>query len=113
MTFKVPPYSSGALAQVDMPSASPKALSTLAMAPLSLTPLRPPGSGPVPVVAAKDGRIAAERRQTFFADKQTSLLDRLRLLDVTAPAVPASTLSAAQRSACVAVLASIVAATTT
>ena len=112
MTFNIPPYSNAAAAQVGLQSADPKVRSTLTMAPVSMTPLRPPGSGPVPLATAKDGRIAAERRQTFFADKQKTLQDRLRLLDVTASDVPTGKLSAAQRSACIAVLMSVAAVAT-
>lgn len=89
-----------------------KPVSALMMAPVSLTPLAPPSSGPLEKTALSPdaGSIAAERRLAFFADKQKSLLDRLQQQGAHQAPVAGSLLSAGQRNACIAVLNNIAAA---
>lgn len=81
----------------------------LMMAPVGLTPLAQPASLPAgaSLPSARGDGLAAMRRQVYFAGKQQVLLERL----AKAPeATQGSALSAAQRNACVAVLATVAAA---
>ena len=81
------------------------------MAPVSLTPLAPPSVGPLPPntpVSPSEGGTN-ERWRDFFADKQQALLNRLSQGRAESSAVPGSSLSVAQREACIAVLSQITA----
>lgn len=108
MTIKFNPHPSITAAAMSAQSAGISSLSGLMMAPVDLTPLAPPSSGPAiaSLPGAPDKSIAAERRQAFFAGKQQALLNRLQ--QSPAP-MQGSALSAAQRHACVAVLAAVAA----
>jgi hypothetical protein len=93
--------------------AGSKPLSTPTMAPVSLTPLVPPSVGPLSPNTAAPQRESGpnERWRDFFADKQQGLLTRLGLGHAELSVVPSSSLSVAQREACIAVLSRITAAT--
>lgn len=88
-----------------------KPLSTPTMAPVSLTPLVPPSVGPLSPNTPSPHRESSpnERWRDFFADKQHALLTRLDRSGAESSAVPGSSLSVAQREACIAVLGRIAA----
>jgi hypothetical protein len=94
------------------PEGARKSLTAVWMAPASLTPLAPPTAGPRSLPSLHEVSITVERRRIFFADKQASLLDKLQSSAANASPLQGSTLSTEQRSACVAVLTSVVAAVT-
>ena len=81
------------------------------MAPVSLTPLVPPSVGPLtpntPVSPREGG--TNERWRDFFADKQQALLTQLSQGRAESTVVRGSSLSTAQRDACIAVLSQITA----
>jgi hypothetical protein len=91
--------------------AGSKPLSTPTMAPVSLTPLVPPSVGPLspntPALQRESG--PNERWRDFFADKQHALLTRLGQARAEPSVMSSSSLSAAQREACIAVLGRIAA----
>jgi hypothetical protein len=89
-----------------------KPLPNPTMAPVSLTPLVPPSVGPLSSNTSVPDRESSvnERWRDFFADKQQGLLTRLGLGHAEPSVVPSSSLSAAQREACIAVLSRITAA---
>ncbi len=102
------PVPAGATEARGQPAAS---LAGLLMAPVALTPLEPPAPGrSQPAPAAREAGGAAEVRQSRFAERQKALLDRLQREDADPAPVPGRPLSAAQRGACVSVLATIAAA---
>ena len=89
-----------------------KPLPTPTMAPVSLTPLVPPSAGPLSsntLVPEREGGVN-DRWRDFFADKQQGLLTRLGLGHAGLSVVQSSSLSVAQREACIAVLSRITAA---
>jgi hypothetical protein len=110
--MKVPSHlpSPLALSGLPEPEGARKSLTAVWMAPASLTPLAPPTAGPSLVKARNEVSIAVERRQMAFAEKQASLLDRLQSSAANASPLHGSMLSTEQRSACITVLTSVVAA---
>ncbi len=89
----VPPAVNESAGQRAAPRAVP------AMAPVHLTPLVPPSSGPANAMPGVTADIATSRRQAFWAGKQQVLLDRLAQTGHSAGA-----LSATQREACIGTL---------
>jgi hypothetical protein len=112
MTIKFDSNSLLAAAVGSAQFAGSKSLSTPTMAPVSLTPLVPPSVGPLSPNTAAPHRESGpnERWRDFFADKQHALLIRLGQGGTEPSVVPRSSLSAAQREACIAVLGRITAA---
>jgi hypothetical protein len=109
MTIKFDSNSLLAAAVGSAQFAGSKPLSTPTMAPVSLTPLVPPSVGPLspstPALQRESG--PNERWRDFFADKQHALLTRLDRSGAESSTVPGSSLSVAQREACIAVLSRI------
>ena len=88
-----------------------KPLPTPTMAPVSLTPLVPPSVGVQTTKTHAPQRESGpnERWRDFFADKQHALLTRLGQARAETSVMSSSSLSAAQREACIAVLGRIAA----
>jgi hypothetical protein len=111
MTIKFDSNSLLAAAVGSAQFAGSKPLSTPTMAPVSLTPLVPPSVGPLspntPALQRESG--PNERWRDFFADKQHALLTRLGQARAEPSVMSSSSLSAAQREACIAVLGRIAA----
>ncbi len=93
-------------AAVQPPAGMQKSPSALSMAPVGLTPLAPPSpNAPAANPAAQpDPRLAAERRQAFFAARQRLLLDRVGQPASSPEDGRGSMLAPVQRAACEQVL---------
>lgn len=104
------PTSSPIGAATSQPVGESTSLVDMKMAPLSLTPLATPGPGPSSVQSpgSSEDKLAPERRQTRFADKQRQLLERLA--DPGTQVHQGAALLPAQRLACNEILKVLVAA---
>ena len=105
MAIQFNPHSPLSAAVSPAQSAGTGSLSGLMMAPVSLTPLAPPSSGPTSAIPDASADIATTRRQAYFAAKQQALLGRLAQAEL-----PAGALSTPQRDACIVVLKTVAAA---
>jgi hypothetical protein len=106
MSIKLDPNSLMAAAVSAAQHVGIKPPSNPTMAPVSLTPLVPPSVGPLPPntpVSPSEGGTN-DRWRDFFADQQQALLTRLSQGRAESSALPGSSLSVAQRDACIAVL---------